>query len=291
MLRDTTKHLCLPLGFVLSLLCCVGTALAQGVHYSRVSRDVIEARLRQYGGDNAQREATLKQLFVQAGCDEKQISEQLVKSLKQPNVICTLPGSSARTIIVGAHFDRVPRGDGVVDNWSGASFLPSLFEAVKDRLRTHTYIFIGFAGEESGEIGSHFYVQHMTPDEVAATDAMVNIDTLGLSPTKVWGSHSDKLLIGALGYMAKQLNDPISIEDVEQVGSSDSEQFAVRKIPRITIHSLTQKTWDARILHTANDKISQINLDDYYQTYGLLAAYVAFLDQLPDRNAPTQNSK
>jgi hypothetical protein len=273
------------------MLCCLGTGFAQGVHYSRVSRDVIEARLHQYGGDNAQREATLKQMLIQAGCNEKHLSEQPVKGLKQPNVICVLPGSSARTIIVGAHFDRVPRGDGVVDNWSGASLLPSLLQSLHGQPRTHTYVFIGFAGEESGEIGSHFYVQHLTPDEVAATDAMVNLDTLGLSPTKVWGSHSDKLLVGALGYMAKQLNDPVSIEDVEQVGSSDSEQFAVRKIPRITVHSLTQKTWDARILHTPNDKISQINLDDYYQSYGLLAAYVAFLDQLPDRNAPAQKPK
>lgn len=270
------------------MICCVGTGFAQGVHYGRVARDVVEFRLHQYGGENSKREATLKNLLIQAGCDEKHLSEQPVKTLRQPNIICVLPGSSARTIIVGAHFDRVPRGDGVVDNWSGASLLPSLFQAVKDQARAHTYIFIGFAGEESGEIGSHYYVQHMTPDEVAAADAMVNIDTLGLSPTKVWGSHSDTLLVGALGYMAKQLNDPVSIEDVEQVGSSDSEQFAARKIPRITIHSLTQKTWDARILHTANDKISQINLDDYYQTYGLLAAYVAFLDQLPDRTAAAQ---
>jgi hypothetical protein len=62
-------------------------------------------------------------------------------------------------------------------------------------------------------------------------------------------------------------------------GSSDAEQFSERKIPRITIHSLTQKTWNAHILHTSKDKLSAIRLDDYYQTYRLLGAYVAFLDQ------------
>ncbi|PYX03200.1 MAG: Zn-dependent exopeptidase M28, partial [Acidobacteria bacterium] len=36
---------------------------------------------------------------------------------KLPNVICVLPGSSDKVIIVGAHFDRVSEGDGVVDNW------------------------------------------------------------------------------------------------------------------------------------------------------------------------------
>jgi hypothetical protein len=71
----------------------------------------------------------------------------------------------------------------------------------------------------------------------------------------------------------------LSRVDVEQVGSSDAEQFAERKIPRITIHSLTQESWNAHILHTSKDRISAIRLDDYYETYRLLAAYIAFLDQ------------
>lgn len=263
-------------------LCSLPATTAQSLRYSRVSREAIETRLAAYAGDNDQREMTLKKIFSTAGCSDH-LSEQAVKGLKQPNLLCLLPGNSGRTIIVGAHFDRVDTGDGVVDNWSGASLLPSLYEALKAEPRTHTYIFIAFTGEEKGEIGSRFYVQRMTKEEVASTDAMVNMDTLGLGPTKIWGSHSDKLLSGALGYIAQRLNVPLSIVDVDQVGSTDSEQFVTRKIPRITIHSLTQKTWDARIIHSSNDKMSAIHLDDYYQTYGLLAAYLTFLDQLPDR--------
>jgi acetylornithine deacetylase/succinyl-diaminopimelate desuccinylase-like protein len=101
----------------------IGTA-AQSVSYQPVSRELVEARLGRYAGDDKQREATLKQMFIEAGCDEQHISEQPVKGSKQPNVICTLPGSSGKVIIVGAHFDHVSAGDGVVDNWSGASLLP-----------------------------------------------------------------------------------------------------------------------------------------------------------------------
>jgi putative aminopeptidase FrvX len=125
----------------------------------------------------------------------------------------------------------------------------------------------------------------MTKEQVAMTDAMVNMDTLGLAPTEVWASHSDKRLTGALIYLAKQLNVPLTGVNVDQVGSSDSEQFAERKIPRITIHSLTVETWNARILHTSKDRISAIRLDDYYQTYRLLAAYIAFLDQVSNATA------
>ena len=258
--------------------------LPETLHYVTVREKVVEARLKDFAGDNKQRETTLKRLFQEAGCDGDHLSEQPVKGAKQqPNVICVLPGKSQRTIIVGAHFDRVSEGDGVVDNWSGASLLPSLYESVKGTDREHTYIFVGFTAEEEGEVGSRFYVRQMSKEAIAATDAMVNMDTLGLGPTLVWQSHSDKLLIGALNYLAKRLELPLDAVNVEQVGSSDSEQFAERKIPRITVHSLTQKTWDQHILHTNKDKLAQIKFDAYYQTYRLMAGYVVFLDQLPPR--------
>jgi len=265
------------------------SATPDGVQYRPVSREVVEARLHRYAGDNKQREATLKQMFAEAGCDGRYASEQAVKGSKLPNVICFLPGSSDKVVIVGAHFDRVFKSDGVVDNWSGASLLPSLYEAIRYTPRNHTYIFIGFTDEEQGELGSHFYARQMTGEQVAATEAMVNMDTLGLAPTEIWASHSDKRLSGALVYVAKQLNVPVSGVNVEQVGSTDSEQFAARKIPSITIHSLTQETWNARIIHSSKDKFSAIRLDEYFQTYRLLAAYIAFLDRAASVPPATQH--
>ena len=127
----------------------------------------------------------------------------------------------------------------------------------------------------------------MTKEQVSATDAMVNMDTLGLAPTEVWASHSDKQLTGELIYIAQKLNVPVTGINVEQVGSTDSVQFSDRKIPSITIHSLTQATWDANILHSSKDKLSAMNLDNYYQTYRLLAAYIAFLDHVAGVPAPS----
>jgi len=260
-------------------------APAESFRYNPVSREVVEARLGKYAGSNKQREITLKQMFSEAGCDEQHLSEQPVKGSKQPNVLCLLPGTSDKVIIVGAHFDYVPAGNGVVDNWSGASLLPSLYEAIKIEPRKHSYIFIGFTDEEVGEVGSAFYVHQMTRAQVAATDAMVNIDTLGLAPTEVWASHSDPRLNHAIASLAKSMSLPVTAMNVEQVGSTDSEQFAARKIPSITIHSLTQQTWDAHILHTSKDKLSAMNLDNYYETYRLVAAYIAYLDQFADATA------
>jgi putative aminopeptidase FrvX len=258
---------------------------AESFRYNPVSREAVEARLRKYAGSNKQREITLKQMFSEAGCDEQHLSEQPVKGSKQSNVICLLPGTSDKVIIVGAHFDYVSAGNGVVDNWSGASLLPSLYEAIKIEPRKHSYIFIGFTDEEVGEVGSAFYVHQMTKAQVAVTDAMVNMDTLGLGPSEVWASHSNPRLNQAIAAIAKSLKVPVAGVNVEQVGSTDSEQFAQRKIPSITIHSLNQESWDARILHTSKDKLSAMNLDQYYETYRLVTAYIAFLDQFADATA------
>jgi putative aminopeptidase FrvX len=260
------------------LLSSCGISADETVRCHPVPQQLIENRLKNYKVDNRQRKSSLKQLFVDAGCSGERLSEQRVKESNLPNVICVLPGRSDRVVIVGAHFDHVSHGDGVVDNWSGASLLPSLYEAIKAESHQHTYIFIGFTDEEKGEIGSHFYAWQMTGEQIAVTDAMVNMDTLGLSPTKVWTSHGDKQLIAALVGVARQLNLPVAGMNFEQVGSTDSEQFALRTIPSITIHSLTQESLNAHILHTDKDKISAMNLDDYYQTYRLMAVYLAYLD-------------
>lgn len=268
-------------GAVLLSLWMASSTAAETLRLSPVSRAVVEARLGQYSGTNRQRQATLKRMFIEAGCSEH-LSEQPVKPSKAPNLICVRPGNSGRVIIVGAHFDRVSAGDGIADNWSGASLLPSLFEAIGAEPRQHSYIFIGFTDEESGLIGSRFYARQMTPEQLAATDAMVNMDTLGLAPTNVWLNRSDERLVLALGSVGKLLKLPVSGVNFEQVGSTDSESFARRRIPTITVHSLTQKVWNAQIIHTSKDKLAAIRLDDYYDTYNLLAVYLVFLDHYFD---------
>ena len=89
---------------------------------------------------------------------------------------------------------------------------------------------------------------------------------------------------GALAGVARYLKLPINAVNFERVGSTDSESFARLKIPRITLHSLTQKSHNEDILHTSKDKLSAMNLDDYYDTYHLVAVYLVFLDRpfLPD---------
>ena len=220
----------------------------------------------------------LRQLFAESGCSAEQVSEQLVKKKEPPNLICVLPGTSDQEIVVGAHFDHVKAGVGVVDNWSGASLLPSLLFSIKHEPRKHTYVFVAFMGEESGLVGSEYYVSHLTKEQRLKVQAMVNMDTLGLGPTEVWVSHSDDRLLRLLDAVARSLHAPLQGMNVEKVGTTDSESFAHYKTPRITLHSLTQETLS--ILHTQKDSFDKIKMSDYYESYLLIAGYLIALDQM-----------
>jgi Peptidase family M28 len=260
--------------------CLLSFALALNgaaqTNFRLLDQGKIETRIKSFSRKNEEREAIVKRWFRESGCKENQLSEQFVDPKLPPNVLCILPGQTDGVILVGAHTDKVEVGDGVVDNWSGASLLPSLLYSLNGQKRRHTFVFVGFTGEEKGLLGSDFYVRHLTAGQRSKIEGMINFDTLGLGPTEVWASHADTALLNALARITSTMKLPVAVMNVDDIGTADSESFAEFKIPRVTIHSLTLKTLP--ILHSSQDKIDAIKMDDYYTTYRLMAAYLALLD-------------
>jgi Zn-dependent M28 family amino/carboxypeptidase len=261
-------------------------AVAQKLEYQLVDPAIIESRLRRAVDKNPEREKILETLFEEAGCKGEQLVEQPVKGWHTANVICTLKGTDEATIVVGAHYDKVGIGHGVVDNWSGVSLLPSFFQGLQAKPRRLTFVFVGFASEEDGLVGSKFYVDRLSKEQRQAIRAMVNLDSLGLSDTKVWLSRADKNLAAAAFKVARFLNLRLGAVNVDQVGLSDAGSFRERKIPSIDFHSVTQETLP--ILHSMRDTFSVIRLPEYQNSYTLLAAYLTFLDASAEPVAPQQ---
>ena len=257
--------------FLLSIL-----AFADSLRFTYVQRELVLARLRSCPKKDIERERQLQTFFAQAGCKGDALRLDEPKHSKLGNVVCTLRGTSEQEIVVGAHFDHVSEGAGAVDNWSGASLLPSLYETAAAALRKHTFVFIAFYGEEEGLLGSAHYVHEEGKDKLKHIDAMVNMDTLGLGPTEIWTSHADPNLAKLAFVLANAMKLPLSSVNVDRVGSTDSESFREKKVPSITFHSLTQATLP--ILHSSKDQLSQIKEGDYYDSYKLLAGYLAYLD-------------
>lgn len=160
--------------------------------------------------------------------------------------------------------------------------LPSIYESLKSAKLRHTIVFIGFSSEEKGLLGSKAYVAGLKPEERRKISAMVNLDTLGLSPTKVWSNRATPMLVNSLANVAQALKLPLEPMNVDsRNASADSEPFFTIDIPAITIHSVTAETWN--VLHTPRDTLQQVKLGDYYETYRLVTGYLIFLDQLLDQ--------
>jgi hypothetical protein len=268
-------------GFAIGAAVACATPVTQ-LRFGVVNPPIVEQRLKSYKESDSDREAIVKSLFQSAGCSEGRLIEQTVNGSKLPNVICTLPGRTDSVIVVGANFDHAEVGDGVIDNWSGASMLPSLYQALNIEPRRHTFVFVAFAGQHQGFVGSRFYVDSLTPDQVQKIDAMVDIDSLGLGPTEVWVSRSDQKLVRALNGMAVSLKVPLTGANIDWVGEYDEGAFVNLKVPTITVHSLI-KGMPPQLLHRHKDNYSAVHFDEYYKSYRLLSAYLVLLDGLAAR--------
>ncbi len=192
------------------------------------------------------------------------------------NVVCELPGETESTVIVGGHFDFAEKGEGIVDDWSGAALLPSLYEALKGVSRRHKFIFVAFAEEENGLVGSSRFVKELSREQRLHVQAFVNLECLGLGPTKVWVHRATPALVSRLTEVASSIHAPIGEMNVEKVGDDDSHPFLSAHMPVITLHSVTPETLN--ILHSGRDRVNAIVLKDYYASYQLAAIYLAYLD-------------
>jgi hypothetical protein len=267
-------------GVLIACIACAAWSSAQSparIHFLLQTREAVEDRLKSFSTKNSEREALIRKWFAESGCKGANLSEQALAGKLPPNVICVLPGETQQVILVGAHTDKVDGiGDGVVDNWTGAVLLTALLDSLGGQPRHHTLIFVGFSGEEKGLIGSRYYVDHLTNAQRAHIEGMVNFDSLGLGPTEVWASHADKALLDALAFVAAASKLPVTAMNVPEGATADSESFVRYRIPRVTLHSVTDKSWP--ILHSPSDKLAAIKMNDYYDSYKLIAAYLAYLD-------------
>ena len=93
----------------------------------------------------------------------------------------TKTGCLDRQVVVGAHLDSVQEGPGINDNGSGTSSILeiALQMAELDVAPVNQVRFAWWGAEESGLIGSQFYVDSLTKREVKNTAVNLNFDMVG----------------------------------------------------------------------------------------------------------------
>ncbi len=98
------------------------------------------------------------------------------------NVIAdTTTGREDRTVVVGAHLDSVPEGPGINDNGSGSAVILEMAEAMAELgIKPRNQVRFAFWGaEESGLIGSEFYVANLGKRDRKNIAVNLNFDMLG----------------------------------------------------------------------------------------------------------------
>ncbi len=183
-------------------------------------------------------------------------TEYLAKNRRMVrNVVGVLPGNDParanEAIVIGAHYDHVGLGgrlsvtpdrageihNGADDNASGtASIIEMARAAVADRGRfPRTLVFVAFAGEERGLLGSAHYVNapHVP---VENTIAMLNLDMVGRAngSVDVSGLDSAPSIEADLKTAVKTSASSLTIKrEGPGAGRSDDYNFLARRIPAI----------------------------------------------------------
>jgi hypothetical protein len=207
------------------------------------------------------------------------------------NVLGFLPGQTDQIIIMGAHYDHLGLGttgslapepidqvhNGADDNASGTAALLQLAQDFTTGSPLQQgLLFIAFAGEELGLLGSRYYTEHPTLP-LENTIAMLNMDMIGRS--------QGNLLIGGVGTTAEfrrildevQTTSPLrfSYSDSSR-GSSDHLSFSSKKVPVLFFFSGLHNDY-----HRPSDDWERINVQTLQQILEVVRSTVhQLLDQL-----------
>ena len=109
-------------------------------------------------------------------------STEVTDAAPTSNVLAETPGGDAdRVIVVGAHLDSVVEGAGINDNGSGVSaILEIAVQMAKLNITPRQKVRFAFWGaEESGLLGSEYYVAQLSDAQLGRIYANLNFDMLG----------------------------------------------------------------------------------------------------------------
>ncbi|MBI4445857.1 MAG: M28 family peptidase [Acidobacteria bacterium] len=208
---------------------------------------------------------------------------------KVENVMGLLPGESDQYLILGAHYDHLGLGDssslspdrmgevhnGADDNASGTSGLLQLAQDFSGLRLKRNLLFIAFAGEEIGLLGSRHFTEHPTVP-LEKVMAMINMDMIGRS--------QGKLVIGGVGtaeefkQILQELEGTVPLEfNYSQTarGASDHFSFSLKKIPVLFFFSGLHSDY-----HKPTDDFEKIELERTEQILSVIRQTVTSVAEL-----------
>src|SRR5579871_2662075 len=211
------------------------------------------------------------------------------------NVGAYLPGETDEYVIIGAHYDHLGLGEqfslapslagtvhpGADDNASGTAGVMELAHRFAEEPKHRRgVLFLTFAGEELGLLGSSYYVNHPELPLNKAV-AMINMDRIGRV-------RDHKVYIGGVGTgttfasIVKDANTKYNFDaDLSEkagYGSSDHTSFTTKQVPILFFFSGLHADY-----HKPSDSWDKIDGPTTIQFLGLIGDVMEHLTSDPDR--------
>lgn len=199
------------------------------------------------------------------------------------NVIAKIPakGLFKKTIVFSAHYDHLggmgnstyfPGGN---DNASGTSMLFVLADYFKQNPVDYNLVFIAFAGEEAGLIGSNYYVNHPL-FKLKKIKFLLNLD--------IMGSGEDGVTVVNGTVFKDQFDQLLKINQEQQLlkeikirgkaANSDHYWFSEKNVPAFFIYTMGEN----KHYHDVLDTYEALSFNEYVDIVKLISSFVNSLD-------------
>ena len=153
-----------------------------------------------------------------------------VERRSSQNIIAEKRGTAADggVVVMGAHYDSVPKSQGAGDNGTGVAALVLMAQELADAEFPFTLRFIFFGVEEIGLRGSRHYVENLTDAELRDIAVMMNFDAMGAGKASILG---DGALVNAALRIAAENGLSVGESEGMRGGGSDHAPFRDAGVP------------------------------------------------------------
>ena len=194
------------------------------------------------------------------------------------NVIGYIPSArkNAKTLVFSAHYDHLGRmGNDVYfpggnDNASGSAMLVFLANYFKEHASKYNLVFIAFAGEEVGLLGSEYFVSHPLI-KLKDIRFLINLDIMGSGEegiTAVNGTLFEKEFLLLQKINKKQKALPV-IKKRGPAANSDHYFFTEAGVPSFFIYTMGPN----KNYHDVNDTYENLSFKAFEKIGELLIAF------------------
>ncbi|NRA11236.1 MAG: M20/M25/M40 family metallo-hydrolase [Crocinitomicaceae bacterium] len=207
------------------------------------------------------------------------IDAKLLKNYHTQNIMAYLPARKkcAKTVVFTAHYDHLGRmGDdtyfpGANDNASGTAMLLTMAKYFKENPSEYNVMFIAFAGEEAGLLGSKYFIENPVL-KLKKIKFLVNLDIMGSGEDGVTAVNAT-LFEKEFALLQKINKEKSLLKVVKKRGpaaNSDHYWFTVEGVPAFFIYTMGPN----KNYHDVFDIYDNLSFKEYEDITTLLIEFV-----------------